>query len=139
MGSKLPDPAEDVDRTFRFILSLSRKVGQVQFFSLNRVVGHHAWVQADRGAIQRAYAWAGKTLWNQGNRTRAEVDLGMKCYDYAEPAERCGFSSNDPVAANTERLPLLAARWSVDPAAIDSRMLKEAQGIAGELSRSRTR
>ncbi len=137
MGSKLPDPVEDVDRAFRFILALSRKLGQVQFFSLNRVVSHHAWVKADHGGIQRAYAWAGRTLWNQGEIKPAELELGMKCYPYAEVRERVGFAQVDPAALNTDRLSLLAARWSVDPATIDARMLKESQGITGELSRSR--
>src|SRR5580765_7560098 len=32
-GSGLPDPADDVDLCFRFIVNLSRKLGAVQFFS----------------------------------------------------------------------------------------------------------
>jgi len=62
----------------------------------------------------------------------------MKCYPYAEARERVGFAQVDPAVLNTDRLSLLAARWSVDPATIDARMLKESQGISGELSRSRT-
>ena len=139
MGSRLPEPADDVDKCFRFIVELSRKLGQVQFFSANRAVNHHAWVQAHYGHVQRAYAWAGKTLWNQGRVTQAEIDLRLKCFDYAEAAPRIHFAHSDPACLNTERVPLLAARWSVDPNAIDARMLKESQGIAGELSRSRTR
>jgi hypothetical protein len=38
---------------------------------------------------------------------------------------------------NTERVSLLASRWSVDPMSIDARMLKQNQGIAGQISRSR--
>ena len=97
------------------------------------------WVQAMHGHIQRAYAWAGKTLWNQGRLTKAEVELRLKCFDYAEPPERIYFGQVDPTAANTERVPLLAARWSIDPASIGARMARETQGIAGELSRSRKR
>ncbi len=138
LGSRLPDPADDVDRAFRFILALSRKLGQVQFFSLNRAVNHHAWIKADHGGIVRAYAWAGRTLWHQGDITPAEIELGMKCYPYAEARERVGFAQVDPAVLNTDRLSLLAARWSVDPATIDAHMLKESQGISGELSRSRT-
>jgi hypothetical protein len=118
-------------------LDLSRKLGQVQFFSVNRAVNHHAWVQAEQGVVQRAYAWAGKTLWNQGPLTRAEIELVFKCYGYGEGEERVDFGRPDPTALNTERLPLLAARWSVDPTSVDARMLKENQGIAGQLSRSR--
>jgi hypothetical protein len=139
MGSGLPDPAQDVDKCFHFILALSRKLGEVQFFSVNRPVHHHAWVKADHGQILRAYAWAGRTLWNQGRLTRAELDLRLLCLDYVEPAERGFFNQPDPFAANTERVPLLAARWSLDPTSLNARALREAQGIAGELSRSRAR
>jgi hypothetical protein len=137
MGSALPEPSEDVDQCFRFLQALSRKLGHVQFFSANRVVHHHAWVQAEHGQIQRAYAWAGKTLWNQGPATLAEVQLGLKCYDYTETADRTPFLQQDPAAVNAERVPLLASRWSVDPNTIDGRRLRASQGIAGELSRSR--
>ena len=138
MGTNLPEPSDDVDKCFRFILDLSRKLGQVQFFSLNRPVNHHAWVQADQGSVRRAYAWAGKTVWNQGALTRAELELGLKCFAYGDGEERLDFGRPDPAALNTERLPILAARWSVDPTSIDARMLREHQGIAGQLLRSRT-
>src|SRR6185503_20162467 len=107
MGSRLPEPADDVDQCFRFIVALSRKLGHVQFFSVNRAVNHHAWVLADHGHVLRAYAWAGKTLWNQGRITKAELDLRLKCYDYTEAVERGQFSQSDPAFANTERVPLL--------------------------------
>jgi len=137
MGSNLPEPGDDVDKCFRFIMNLSRKLGHVQYFSLNRAVNHHAWVQAELGTIVRAYAWAGKTLWNQGSMTRAEMDLSLKCYDYGEGEEHVDFGRPDSAALNTERLPLLASRWSIDPTSIDARMLKENQGIAGQLSPSK--
>lgn len=135
-GSSLPDPADDVDKCFKFVLDVTRKLGQVQFFSYNRVVSYHSWVQADQGRILRAYAWAGKTLWNQGTPTRAEAELGLTCYDYSEAAPRQTFAQSDPVAINTERVPMLAGRWSLDPAAIDLRTLRQSHGITGRLSRS---
>lgn len=137
MGSNLPEPGDDVDKCFRFVMNLSRKLGHVQYFSLNRAVNHHTWVQVEHGVVLRAYSWAGRTQWNQGVMTRAEVDLRLKCHDYDEGEERIDFGRPDPAALNTERLPLLAARWSLDPTSIDPRMLKENQGIAGQLSRSK--
>jgi hypothetical protein len=128
-----------VDKCFRFLLDLSRKLGHVQFFSINRAVNHHAWVQVEQGVVRRAYAWCGRTLWNQGRLTRAEIELALKCYGYGEGEDRIDFGRVDPAAVNTERVPLLASRWSLDPTAIDARMLKEHQGIAGKLSRSRSR
>jgi hypothetical protein len=134
-GANLPDPADDVDRCYHFVIQLSRKLGQVQMFSFNRVLNHHAWILADQGRIQRAYAWAGRTLWHQGKVTRAETDLRLKFYDYADAPDRMHFSHGSPAALNTERVPLLAARWSVDPTALNSRLLRESHGIAGDLSR----
>lgn len=135
MGSGLPDPGDDVDICFRFVVNLSRKLGQVQFFSASRVLHHHAWVRADAGRVVRAYAWAGKTLWHQGTRTAAEKELDLKCYDYAEAAERTSFSQPETVVLNVDKVPLLAARWSIDPGHVDERLLEHEQGIVGEPSR----
>ncbi|MFO1488268.1 MAG: hypothetical protein U1F65_07310 [Verrucomicrobiota bacterium] len=130
VGSGLPEVTDDVDETFRFLLGLSRKVGQVQYFAANRVLGHHAWAMAEAGRIVRAYAWAGQTLWNQGVKTRAELELGLKCYHYFEGPGRLTFGQTDVIALNTEKVPLLAARWSLDPASIDERLLVRTHGIA---------
>ncbi len=130
VGSGLPDTGDDVDATFHYLLGLSRKLGQVQFFAANRVLGHHAWAVVEAGRVVRAYAWAGQTLWNQGVKTRAELELGLKCFHYFEGPERIAFGQTDVIAMNTEKVPLLAARWSLDPAAIDERLLVKALGIA---------
>jgi hypothetical protein len=135
MGSGLPDPSDDVDACFRFVVSLSRKLGQVQFFSASRVLQHHAWIRVDGGRVLRAYAWAGRTLWQQGSRTAAENELGLRCFDYLESAERLSFGSPDPAASNVDKVPLLAARWSLDPARIEERALEAQHGVAGEPSR----
>ena len=135
MGAGLPEPGEDVDICFRFVLNLSRKLGEVQLFNSSRVLQDHAWVCANRGKIIRAYAWAGKTLWKQGTRTSAEKDLDVRCFDYAEPARQGFFSESDVIGTNVEKVPLLAARWSLDPACIDERFLKTERGIAGQPSR----
>lgn len=136
MGCILPDPSEDVDKCFRLVQWLSRKFGRVQFFSANRAIHHHAWVLAERGSMVRAYAWGGETLWNQGKKTKEETDLGMTCLDYTQSMPEFDFSQSSSNALNTEKLPLLAARWSIDPHAIDARWVREHQGIAGELSPS---
>ena len=135
MGSGLPDPSDDVDACFRFVVALSRKLGQVQFFSANRVLHYHAWIKMDGGHVLRAYAWAGRTLWQQGPRTAAENELGLKCFEYMETAERFSFGAPDPVALNVDKVPLLAARWSLDPARIEERALEAQHGVAGEPSK----
>lgn len=134
-GSGLPDPSEDVDACFRFVLDLSRKLGHVQFFSVSRVLHHHAWVKAETGKVLRAYAWAGQTLWRQGRPTQAENDLDLRCFDYEEAVERSAFGGADVICANVDKVPLLAARWSLDPGGIEEYFLEAEPGIAGEPSR----
>ena len=135
VGSSLPDPTEDVDECYCFLTNLSRKLGHVQFFSANRMVNHHAWALIDQGRVFRAYAWAGETLWNQGQMTAAEKDLKMSCFDYA--TGHTSFEQRDSLAANTDRVPQLASRWSLDPSSIDERQFKNGYGITGELSNSK--
>lgn len=136
IGAGLPGPFEDVDSCFRFLNGLSRKLGLVQFFSANRVVHHHAWVLMEKGRVYRAYAWGGETLWNQGPVTAAEKDLGLRCFDYGGEQEY--FAVKDEVAGNTEKVGQLAARWSVDPAALCASSSKS-RGIVGALFHSNLR
>jgi hypothetical protein len=134
MGSGLPDPGDDPDVCFRFLMQLSRRLGQVQYFSASRVLHHHAWVKADSGRIVRAYAWAGKTVWTQGAVTPPEQELDLKCFDYLQTTEPAHFGQPDLAALNVDKVPMLAARWSIDPGRIDARFLRLERGIAGEPS-----
>lgn len=134
-GSGLPEPGEDVDECFKFVANLSRKLGQVQYFCASRILHHHAWVRAERGRILRAYAWAGRTVWHQGRQTSAEKELNLKCFDYWDANDHVLFRRPEDVVANTEKVPLLAERWSLDPGRLEQRLLETARGIAGEPSR----
>jgi hypothetical protein len=129
-GSGLPNPSDDVDECFRFLAALSRKLGHVQFFHAEKFSAHHAWARMDDGCVTRAYAWAGETVWNQGAKTMAEIEMGMKCFGYGENSDMEFWTTNENAAANVERVPLLAARWSIDPV-----ILHRADGITGESSR----
>lgn len=134
VGAALPDPSDDVDACFRFVQYLSRKLGKVQFFSVNRVLHYHSWIRVEGSKVVRAYAWAGKTLWNQGALSAPEKELDLKCFDYCEAAEVAGFGQPDVLALNVDKVPLLAARWSLDPARIEERFLEHDCGIVGEPS-----
>lgn len=74
-GDILPDPSEDEDGTCRFILNLSRELGEVQYFSASPILHYHSWVKVRSGRVIRAYAWAGRTVWNQGQKTMEEREL----------------------------------------------------------------
>ena len=132
-GSSLPHPDHDVDRCFHFLLRLSRVLGHVQLFMADPILQHHAWVQVENGNVKRAYAWTGKTVWNQGPRSLAETELNLKCFGYGE--EKDGKAAmEENVAANVKKVPSLAARWSIDPMAMDGNLQTHADGIAGKSS-----
>lgn len=130
-GAGLPDPVEDEDECFRYLMALSRRVGLVQMFKADEALQHHAWAWIEAGRVVRAYAWAGRTLWNQGARTAAENSLGLKCYQYGEEAATAAWRGSDVLAANVEKVPRLASRWSINPAAIDARFMEASRGLAG--------
>jgi hypothetical protein len=131
-GSGLPHPGADVDECFRFLTSLSRKLGHIQFFQAERILQHHAWVRIENGMVIRAYAWAGETVWNQGLKTAAEMELSMKCFGYGEQPDAASWAAAEWTTANVTKVPLLAARWSFDPARLDDRLRNHADGVAGE-------
>jgi hypothetical protein len=133
-GSGLPDPGNDADECFRFLTGLSRKLGHVQFFQAEQVLHHHAWVRVENGVVTRAYAWAAETVWNQGGKTAAETDLSMKCFGYGEHPDATSWAAAEWTASNAAKVPLLAARWSLDPARINGRLRKHADDIAGDSS-----
>jgi hypothetical protein len=134
-GSGLPNPGCDVDDCFYFLTELSRKLGHVQFFQAERVLHHHAWIRVENGVVTRAYAWAGETVWNQGRKTAAEAELSMKCFGYGEHPGAASWAAAEWTATNVAKVPLLAARWSLDPARINERLRNHASGVAGESSR----
>ncbi len=134
-GSGLPNPSCDVDECFRFLARISGQLGQVQLFHADRILHHHAWARAESGGVTRAYAWAGETIWNQGAKTPAEIELSMKCFGYGEDPNADSWAAVEWTAANVGKVPLLATRWSLDPARINERARNRADGIAGESSR----
>jgi hypothetical protein len=60
-------------------------------------------------------------------------DARLKCFDYCHEEPRM-FAAHELLRSNTERISLLAARWSIDPTAINAARMERSQGIAGEFS-----
>ncbi len=136
VGNSLPDMTEDIDKLYHFLMRVAADLGSIQYFCANRVLNHHAWIRIENNRVYRAYAWAGETLWNQGDHTAAEKELELKCYAYGDNPLPFPFTARDSHVANTEKVTQLAARWSVDPLVINTQLLRPAFGIAGDLSRS---
>ncbi len=126
-GLGLPDPDDDVDATFLFLTALSKQLGHVQYFFASPLLRHHAWARLDEGCVTRAYAWTGETVWNQGTETLPEIEIGLKNFGYGEE-----LATHFDAENNFEKVPQLAARWSLDPAEVKLNSLRHATGIAGE-------
>ncbi|MGV3771252.1 MAG: hypothetical protein ACO1QB_00020 [Verrucomicrobiales bacterium] len=133
VGQGLPEPSDDIDHLYHFLMNQGRELGTILYFHANKVFNHHAWVRIENEQVYRAYAWAGETLWNQGEMTAAEKELDLKCYDYGDGPLPFPFSAREAQITNTEKVIQLAARWSIDPMALNSRNLKASLGIAGDL------
>jgi hypothetical protein len=131
-GDGIPDPVEDVDRCFRFLCNLSTALGHVQLFSASAILDDHAWARVESGRVIRGYAWArGQTLWNQGEVTADERQLGLRCFGYGECTDPQDWRLRERVTENLVKVPLLAARWSLDPAELESVPSTRASGVAG--------
>jgi hypothetical protein len=126
-GLGLPSPSDDVDATFLFLTGLSRKLGHVQFFYAEKFSRHHGWARLDDGCVTRAYAWTGETVWDQGALTRPELEVKLKTFPYGD--QTATFLDAE---TNFERVPLLAARWSLDPAEVKLDSPRQSIGLAGE-------
>lgn len=121
-GPGLPHPGNDVDHCFHFLIRLSRVAGEVQFFLADTLLHHHAWARVENGIVKRAYAWINETVWNQGVKSIAEIELNLKCFSYGEDTGMDDATTEEYAAANVEQIHALSARWSFDPSAVDGNL-----------------
>lgn len=126
-GQALPNPTDDVDATFLFLTALSRQLGHVQYFYASRLLHHHGWARLDDGCVTRAYAWTGETVWSQGVETLPEIEADVKLFGYGDHSATIWDAE-----ANFTKVPRLAARWSLDPAAVKAGSFRQSAGLAGE-------
>jgi hypothetical protein len=131
VGGALPDPTADIDALYRFLVELSRETGEVQFFSLDRVLGFHGWARLRDGRVLRGYAWAGDVLWNEGRVTLDERLLGLRTLEYGEEAGPVAYGEIRFETTNAERVPLLARRWGVDLATATEVLLQQ-EGVESD-------
>lgn len=135
-GPGVPDPAVDIDEVYHLLRALSIRLGAAQFFGFNRALGHHGWAWARGGGIVRAFAWTGRTVWNEGELTPAERAFRMRCPGYEDPSPQTALA-RESILANVDKVPLLAARWSIDPVSVHQQ-LPHAIGVTGEFPRIRS-
>lgn len=125
IGGGLPDASADPDRLYHFLRRVSGALGEVCYFSTDRVLNYHSWARLERGWVRRAYAWGGEALWNEGPVTPDEHELGLRCRSYGEAAETPGFGETSAEQQNAERVSILARLWSVDLALATELLLQQ--------------
>jgi hypothetical protein len=113
-------------------MNLSRATGEIQFYSFDRVLNFHSWAWLRDGKVVRAYAWAAETVWNEGRMTLDERLLGLKCRGYADVPEPIRYGEIPAEQQNTERVSLLARRWSIDFVASSEILLNQEGVESGE-------
>ncbi len=127
IGASLPDPSHDIDRCHRFLTGLSAEIGEVQFFATDRVLNVHTWARLRDGRVVRGYSWSGETQWNEGKVSLDERLLGLRSREYGDEAEPPAYGEVSPEQTNSERVILLARRWSIDPIAASEVILQQEQ------------
>jgi hypothetical protein len=120
---------------------LSRQFEEAQYFCTHRVVELHVWAQAVRGHLVRGYGWIGErgqTLWDEGEQTPAERDLGFRFFDERSPdaAEKGYWERRDLSFPDEETVMRLAAVWSIDPTILDQQFKERGLGVLGVLPRA---
>jgi hypothetical protein len=133
LGPDIPDATEDVDACFRFLMRLARSVVEVQYYLVCPGQGCHGWVRLVDGQVQRAYLWAGTTLWNQGLLTDAELRLQLSCLDYGEDAAVESLAWRAMARANLLGVTKLAGSWGRSPQQFFDRIGERATGLVGSL------
>ena len=114
---------------------LSSRLGtEVQLFSTHRGVEWHAWMRANSGVLERAYAYAADdgVVADVGDITEAEDELGCELTGWSDEDE---YGETEP--PDESHVMEVAGRWSVDPTEIEDHYPELGPGWAGALPRSR--
>ena len=119
---------DDIDLTgpefLSWLVEMSRRLGEVQFFGTHRVAEWHQWASARDGVVLRAYAFAdGEVALYVGEPTPAEVSCGIGTAPWpGDESEGWGDVEWDRWFSTTpgeQDVMHIAGQWSVDPSLID--------------------
>jgi hypothetical protein len=104
---------------------LSRQFVDVQYFCTNRVVELHVWARAQQGKLVRGYGWQGNkgvSLWDEGELTNEEGDLGFQYVDGRAPTG---------AMPDENSVMQLACVWSIDPTSLSEQYKEPSMGMLG--------
>lgn len=120
---------------------LSRQFGEGQYFCTHRVVEAHVWARGVRGQLVRGYGWIGErgeTLWDEGEQTPEERNLGFRFFDErsADAASGDYWARKDLSFPDEGAVMRLAALWSIDPTTLDQQFHEPGLGVLGTFPKS---
>jgi hypothetical protein len=105
----------------QWLLSLSAKLGDLQFFATDRIGDYHAWARVDANRLTRAYCYIGErgeVPLHLGERTDIEVELGVGerwledgWQDWQEPEWDAWFAA----MPNESHVMRIAQQWGICP------------------------
>ena len=117
---------------------LSAQFGEAQFFGTHRVVDLHVWGRAVQGHLVRGYGYIGErgeTLWDEGESTKEERELGFRFFDERSPeaGQDDYWEREDLTYPDEESVMRLASTWSLDPTTLDQQFSVPGLGLIGQL------
>jgi hypothetical protein len=116
---------------------LSRCFGEAHYFATHRVVESHTWARAVHGRLVRGYGWVGdrgETVWDEGEQTPEERDLGFRFFDERSPeaSQEDYWARQDLRFPDEECVMRLAGAWSLDPTALEQLFRVPGLGVLGK-------
>lgn len=134
-GLSLPHPVGRafIDKCTPLLLDLGAEFIEVQYFFSYPLIDFFAWARIVDGKLVRAFGIGDEgILWNKGKPTKEEKALGLKLFELRGVKGRKGDAGGEMILYPTEdHLMRIAARWSLDPTALDARSGEPGLGYIG--------
>jgi len=138
VGSELGASLSTNAPSWNELIALSSKFGEAQAFCTHRVVELHVWAKAVAGDLVRAHGYlgeSGETLFDVGEETADERDLGFKFFDERSPdaSNEAYWERSDLSFPDEESVMSLARRWSLAPIELNESSAEAMTGVVGRL------
>lgn len=140
-GVRLPsgDNQEDIKEITHLLRTLSKELGETQFYCTHRVVEYHCWMRARAGNITRVYSYlgeAGENIVIEGEPTDFESKYNLINTFSDESKNEMYFENSDLIIPDEEFVMRLAGNWSINPSQLGNRTdLNSGLGYIGQRGR----
>ncbi len=112
-----------------YLIDLSDKFGEVQFFGSHRVSSYSSWIRVVNSQILRAYGVAdGETYFNIGDWSKEEVGFREASIKRADDKEELDWINGEGKLfsiSDEDNVLAMAEKWSVNPGSINSILAEE--------------